>query len=256
MTITKTLKTKLVLGILAAAVSLSLVIGGTLMLFTAQSGEATNTVTLGSAEIALQESDVAIADEEEGQDTYKTVIGDFDGIKFGDKIPGDVLTKRPRVVNTGNVPVYVYVEGTLVVKGADGAPVSFENFDITSFDFEDIDENSPAIDQIASILASVAGADMGGGWMATAMTPGENGLTGTWFYGTDESTLTPLEAAGAENDADKTSDIFTTITIPTYVGNALSDYEISLKLKAYAVQSANNPNATLGSITALFTPAE
>jgi predicted ribosomally synthesized peptide with SipW-like signal peptide len=262
MTITKTLKTKLVLGILAAAVSLSLAIGGTLMLFTAQSGPATNVVTLGNADIALQEAQVDTS--EEGAvitDANYATVGEneFSGIVFEKNfVPGDTVYKQPRVKNTGNVPVYVYVEGTLSVKDAENQGFSFADFNYDP-DSDDFDATSAA-GQLALILSSVVGHDADG-WLATGMsTDSANNLTGTWYYATETNNVIALTSLASE---EATGNIFEKITIPfDTVGNALAGYVISLELKAYAVQSENNTSKTIAdlqkqfTIDGLTTPAE
>jgi predicted ribosomally synthesized peptide with SipW-like signal peptide len=259
MTITKTAKTKLVLGILAAAVSLSLAIGGTLMLFTAQTDIATNVVTLGSADIALQESGVLNGNE----DTYLTVgkkyaafetpenlEGVFTGFDFGDEIiPGDTIYKKPRVVNTGNIPVYVYVEGTLSVTYTNAAgvvtPVNFTPAHLAD------PTNAPAdVKELMSILNSVIGEDMGDYWWASPVKADNNKLVGTWYYANiDNDAFVSLKALDPDVATD---DIFTQVEIPDTVTSLLEGYKISLDFKACAVQSDNNNAANIDQLKAQF----
>jgi hypothetical protein len=257
MTITKTLKTKLVLGILAAAASLTLAVGGTLMLFTDTSGPATNVVTLDSAEIELQESngttdsngfiyhtigDPYITGKFENG-TYDDTI--FKGINFGNEIvPGDTLNKRPRVHNSGSVPVYVYVDGVLSVKDANE-----ENVDLTAEDAE----GKAVAAQVKSILDSVVDHPTTGwyGMPIDYAKANEGILTGTWYYATALNTPTVLQT-GTD-----TPDIFTTIQLDRdIVDNALAGYTISIDLHAYAVQSAHNESADFGSLKKLFSSAD
>jgi predicted ribosomally synthesized peptide with SipW-like signal peptide len=255
MTITKTLKTKLVLGILAAAVSLSLAMGGTLMLFTAQSEEATNVVTLGNAAISLQESDDPLFDEE-GDAITPTYTAANNGnlLEFDNVQPGDTLYKRPQVTNTGSVPVFVYVEGILTVLDADNGEVDLSG--VTISEEGDISGGSEVAQQVYSILNSVNAEALSSDWKGTPIdtTVASTGiLTGAWYYADDVDVLKVLGTIDeAVDGSGVTSDIFTTIEVPTSVDNALAKYSISLKLKAYAVQSDNNAGMSLADFQALF----
>ena len=248
MTLTKTMKTKLVLGILAAAASLSLAIGGTLMLFTDQSETATNTVTLGNAEIQLEEyaPDLPGTDEEGTAvvgDEY-TIDGEdvtFEGINFGDTIvPGATLDKRPKVTNTGSIPVYVYVDGTITVVSGQDADGNDVVVDITP------KSNEAVAAQVNAILATVGAGELGKGWIGTETSTTANGVTGTYYY-TDANGLKALGAG------ESTTDIFSEVEIPFEdVDNTLAGYTISLALTAYAVQSENNEATTIEDIKAQF----
>ncbi|MDR1571044.1 MAG: hypothetical protein LBS32_00810 [Clostridiales Family XIII bacterium] len=247
MTLTKTLKTKLLLGILAAALSLSLAIGGTLMFFSDDSGPATNVVTLDNAEIQLWESDGSsgaqqIGDSYDAEDqiegyTYKD--GAFSGIDFGEVVPGATLGKEPYVVNSGDIPVYVYVDGSITVKSADGAEV-------------DYDELSDEVKtQIAAILATVGGDDLGSNeyakWVGTETAVVDGAITGTYYLVDATGALYALPAG------DPTPNIFESVTIPfETVDNTLSGYEITLTLTAYAAQSENNTATDIDDLKALF----
>jgi hypothetical protein len=241
------------------------------MLFTATSEEATNTVTLGNAAINLEE--YVDEDDESPRDSGYAVVGDdydgtnpqattipgeeededlFQGLDFGNVIiPGGKLEKRPRVVNTGNIPVYVYVDGVLEVTDADGNAFVL---DLAAPGAEKTDENI-ITDQILSILATAAPTMGDNGtykWLGTPQWNINNGIiTGQYFLvktgGTDaEYTLAALEAGVA------TPDIFSEIRIPVEVNDDLQGYTISLKLIAYAVQSGNNDVETIEDLVDLF----
>jgi predicted ribosomally synthesized peptide with SipW-like signal peptide len=262
---TKTLKTKLVLGILAAALSLSLAIGGTLMLFTAESEVATNVVTLGNAKIALQEatsSDQNYYDSEgkawdvlEGGKTelegYKTVgvtYGEgadaqkFDGIDFGKNVvPGAAFAKAPRVVNTGSVPVYVKVEGVFTITAPGG---------YTEDDWKAVTEESVLGLFYSRFDKVVLGYD-DENWDGITVTVEKDTtdkkayITGTWYYTEDKTgsvygTLKSLEAGKA------TEPIFTGIQLPIGTPNEFADFGFSFDLTAYAVQSENNAPVGIG----------
>jgi hypothetical protein len=219
MTITKTLKTKLVLGILAAAASLTLVVGGTLMLFTAESGTATNVVTLGKAKIQIEES--------QGGD-YNLVVGELD---FGDKVlPGDSITKRPRVANTGDTDVYLYVDGLLKITNSYGDPIDLTN-----------DANANFREYALAILNEMKAEDLGADWKGASTTVTKEGISGRYYYVNEEDTSS-LKILQKD---DETSDIFTTVDIPTSIKSDLSGYTIKLDLKAYAVQAKNSDGKEL-----------
>jgi predicted ribosomally synthesized peptide with SipW-like signal peptide len=247
---------RLILAILAAAFSLTLIAAGTLMLFTAQSEDATNVVTLGDASIELQEKTAGAgipADYEDfprTEDGYTTVGGfdhegehyDFGGIDFGSGIlPGGKVYKVPRVVNTGDVDVYVYVEGRFTAE------------DPTTGDLVDFSGDSPAVGQLKNIISSLTPGGLGLGWYGDTIEYTTNGAVGTFYYANSEGTPTPLVGTGGAN---ATVAIFDGITIPKDIGNTLSKYKISLKLTAYAVQAENalaaGETPTLETIKALF----
>jgi hypothetical protein len=280
MTITKTLKTKLVLGILAAAASLTLAVGGTLMLFTARSDTATNVVTLGNAKIALQEATTTTEDyydgttDENGNKNvsplgdYTTVDDDFTGITFkNNAVPGDAFAKAPRVWNNGSVPVYVKVEGALKIT----PPTTNANWDALE-DLINTDYNSIFGTYFDKVVLGYDPAN----WSGTpiTVTPGtkiEDGKTvgdgtitvkGTWYYTKDGSrdattgaytygTLKELPV-GTNGGFSVTAPIFKGIQLPTTIPNAFKDFNFSFDLTAYAVQSENNgPAEDLTGLAAL-----
>jgi predicted ribosomally synthesized peptide with SipW-like signal peptide len=104
MSLTK--KKGLVLAVAIALVA-ALVIGGTLMLFTAQSATATNVVTVGDLKIELWEDDTLV----DG-----TI---FDGLKFTDIDPSALIEKDPVVYHRNGTDAYLRVK----------AEFSFENID-------------------------------------------------------------------------------------------------------------------------------
>jgi predicted ribosomally synthesized peptide with SipW-like signal peptide len=145
------MKKRLVLGILAAVLSLTLGIGGTLMFFSDVSETATNVVTLGEVSGLLAESDLDNATfsiETKGGD-YKIVGLEYAGEKFtgltdfmvnrdGDPntgvdgkesfaAPGDSFVKKPLVYNDGELGAYVMVRAILRVKEASGGYMSLDN---------------------------------------------------------------------------------------------------------------------------------
>ncbi|MDR2156530.1 MAG: SipW-dependent-type signal peptide-containing protein [Clostridiales Family XIII bacterium] len=107
------MKKKLALGLLAAALTLTLVIGGTLMLFTDQSEPATNVVTMGDGlKVELLESDLSIPNkishtigQRYASDQNRLTLGDyaqdgtFRGIKVENAMPGYSFHKQVKVKN-------------------------------------------------------------------------------------------------------------------------------------------------------------
>jgi hypothetical protein len=268
-TMAKTFKTKLVLGIMAATLTLALAIGGTLMLFTATSGPATNTVTLGSdIGIALQEYDVndewvrditnddyvAIGEAYKGNvEGHKQA---FDGIDFGEIIPGGLVDKRPRVYNTGEYSVYVYVEGTFNVPDFTFTDSFVEQLNLLNANETDEEAAETILGnlsgdelQIARILGAVV---LNSGWRGTAYDVEGGNLIGTYFWATNaQAENGDFYLADLETER-YTADIFTGITIPTSVDDNFKGQGISLELTAYAVQAANNPNATFETVHGQF----
>jgi flagellar basal body-associated protein FliL len=233
----KQMKKKLILGILASALSLTLAISGTLMLFTATSETATNVVTLGNASIKMQEAKADDPDTDANEGEYQDVTEGFE-LNFGTNVvPGAKLTKKPRVVNTGTVPVYVYVEGTIIAKKGEDV------LDLTTGDPLDKEDSAQVYQDLRSVIASVV-SNVKPGWVYED----GNGAGGYFVYADASGKLTSLSAD------DETSDIFDTVIIPSAVGNALAGYEISLQLKAYAVQSENNDAKDLSGLIAQFVP--
>jgi hypothetical protein len=241
----KTMKKKLILGILAAALSLTLAISGTLMLFTATTEEdpATNVVTLGNAAIQMWEHDGTLNTkpqmiggkyEDEEQLPKGTYVDDvFKGIDFDVVAPGASLNKKTYVENTGDVNVYVYVKGVLKLYDEEGNPV----------DLNDLDDDVLA--QVAAISKTLDADDLGDNWYGSGgyAQLNSNGEYEGYYYRVNSEedegetgTLLPL-AVGAT-----TGSIFKNpIVIPaTTVGNALANYKFEFVLTAYAVQSDHN----------------
>jgi predicted ribosomally synthesized peptide with SipW-like signal peptide len=251
-TMAKTFKTKLVLGILAATLTLALAIGGTLMLFTASTEAATNVVTLGNLNdnnIKLQEyvdedgseanprapGYANVGEDYNGTNEQATTIpgtGEqedqnlFTGLDFGDTVvPNTTLEKRPRVYNDSNIPVYVMVTGELIVQNAAG--------DVVEWDDLTVAEKT----ELQLILKSVGSGDLGANWRGTATASNTDGnLEGIYYLANANGILVALAAKTA------TEDIFQTVKIPEEVTSLISGYKISLKLTAYAVQSDNFDN--------------
>jgi hypothetical protein len=251
MTTIKSWNYKLILAIMAAALSLTLIAAGTLMLFTAESETATNTVTLGAAKIELQERPISGGAVIEDED-YKTIDpegGDFTGLVFDDVVPGDKIDKYVRVNNAGNVDVFVYVKGELTATYVDAAG------ERVPLNFDDITDPEIAA-QFSAIIDNIP---LNKEWKATMTVPEGEKITGIYYYGEydeDATTIPPADRQIMTSlvAGEATTGIFPAdaIEIPLNTTNVLKDYRIELKLTAYAVQSANHDYTTLGAIRGIF----
>ncbi|MDR3073006.1 MAG: hypothetical protein LBU41_05885, partial [Clostridiales Family XIII bacterium] len=107
-----------VMAAMALVFAVMIAFGGvTLMLLTAESYTATNTVTVGDCGIELWETNIATDAGGEPLIANKP----FDLGKF---IPGDLIDKKPWVKNTGDTDVYVFVELTFWTTG--GTPATLD----------------------------------------------------------------------------------------------------------------------------------
>lgn len=218
------MKKKMILGILAAVLSLTLGISGTLMLFTDASESATNIVTLGKAEIKLYENTTDEFDSATESDGGNRTFSNADGEA---PAPGDTVEKYAFVENAGTVDVYVYVKGEFSAKYADGSPV----------DFTATDDTTKAI--LADIQLILDEIEYNTGWIpGQTETPTASGITGYYYYATNDSGQLNFDVLDA---GEHTDSIFKKIEIPLDVDNYLAGAELSLKLTAYAVQADNNP---------------
>jgi predicted ribosomally synthesized peptide with SipW-like signal peptide len=227
------MKKKLLLGITAATLALSLAIGGTLMLFTDTSDTATNVITFGDAEIELQEKN--------NNGEFKTITEKFTGNNFKNIVPGETLEKEPRVINTGNVPVYVKVTGELYAYANQAAKdAGTPRIDIEAWGA--YKDNNAALE---AFISSIVIDDHWAG-VTTKLNEAGNAIVGTWYYieGTQGATRSyALKALEAKNSGtyDETTSIFKEIKIPDTLTSAYEGAIIELKLTAHAVQSESNP---------------
>jgi hypothetical protein len=257
------MKKKLILGLVASTLALTLAVGGTLMLFTAQSETATNVVTLGNAAIELREVNYN-ADDYDPENKEWTKVdpnGEFPGNTFTDSYPGQKLTKEPLVVNTGTVPVFVKVDGKIVFTGKDGTELGWSAVtdiinetlayelsaeDLSALNVED-DEEATQANKNYAFLVLVLGDDINDdAWRGVPITAADvanaqgseehTEFYGTWYYakqeeGASAKTLTSLTANSS------TTTIFDAITVPLGLGDKAQEVTVNLELTAYAVQS-------------------
>jgi predicted ribosomally synthesized peptide with SipW-like signal peptide len=279
----------------ASACALSLAVGGTLMLFTAQSETATNVVTLGGNN---SENGQGIVAQEKGpNDTaFRNVVaseGGFRGINFGMQMPGTALVKETRFVNTGNFPLYVKVEGEVTftdVSGKTEAAMAWDDIiKIVNSVVEDKDMTYPegATNDDKQELKNYAFLNkvlpetytengqsvqnISKNWFGAPVTVKNetvDGISsphfyGTWYYveldetsGKATGTLAKL-GIDETDDANATKSIFKKVFIPADLDNDAQGCKIQLRLTGYGIQSDNVDGS--GGITAwqeLFTGAK
>jgi predicted ribosomally synthesized peptide with SipW-like signal peptide len=227
------MKKRIALVALSAVLVFSLTIGGTLMLFTAQSEKATNVVTVGNIKVALLEA---------GENTgYKTVgENGFTGLSFPSTMPGDTLIKQPRVKNTGDNDLYAAVYGK-VSFSKEGTTLGWDEVtDLINETLEKAEVETYGLTQAEKNYAFLNHLILKDGidknWVGAPVDTDEGEFFGTWFYVNDNNGLAPL-APGAE-----TTDIFNKVTIPEDLSDLAQGVKIELTMFAYAVQSDNvNP---------------
>jgi predicted ribosomally synthesized peptide with SipW-like signal peptide len=261
------MKKRIALVALSAVLVFSLVIGGTLMLFTAQSETATNVVTLGDIKVALQEHD--------GSGDYQTIgaavetdnqlpngwydNGVFKGLQFKNAIPGNSYTKNVRVTNTGDNPFYAAVYGRITFKNTEGnkldwevitqlidetlenAEIGFSSTDVTVDYNEDgvlgdpedfqTEKNYLFLGLILNDNKSVSDE-----WFGAPIMAKDGEFFGSWYYvGNDPNTLEIVPAKTGATPSVFDGDIY----IPEALGNFAQGITISLDMYAAAVQSDN-----------------
>jgi predicted ribosomally synthesized peptide with SipW-like signal peptide len=256
-------RSKIVLGIIAAALALSLAIGGTLMLFTANTETATNVVTLGKARIQIGEKNNNDSDYTyiDASHRFPPIFGSSSGFT-GNAVPKDTLNKSVKILNTGNVPVYVAVVAKLRVpdKSAGTHPKYLPLGSVG-----DTTSSNTLIGWLsdysnkAKVNALLAGVNINGDYWKGV----ETGDPTNWkfFLGSDNVGTEPVgTAAGAIFGAwvyayngtysaltpgSDTYAVFDTITLPDF-GNEFENWELELDLTGYAVQSGNVSNVFNG----------
>ncbi|MCL2747878.1 MAG: hypothetical protein FWE59_04405 [Oscillospiraceae bacterium] len=262
-------KKKLILFVVALTLVVGLVLGGTLMLWSAMSDTATNVAEMDNADLIIRESGGALyrasgntndfthvpensvyvtgANSEgwQGENVINKIVdGDWSGFdRWTEVRPGDVLAKAPDVMNTGSIPLYVKVAGEFKMT----PPSRYAFFaaleaETGSADPDDWEEYLAPI--IGKLVESLAATNNWEDWYGAETTfsldydTGEITVYGAWYYveGTGTSgnaELKPLAAGAAAND------IFKAIQIPIELPNAFHNFILSIDLTAYGVQSDN-----------------
>ncbi|MDR2420621.1 MAG: M73 family metallopeptidase [Oscillospiraceae bacterium] len=266
------MKKKLVLGIAASILALSLAVGGTLMLFTDESETASNTVTLGNVDIELQEyigtkddADVyatlgralpSSGDYTKGDDVGElTTDGEgedavFSGIAFGDNVvPGAFLEKRPRVINAGLNDAYVKAEATLTITiPAETLAVLNEQGGYKTNGSTDLTKIAAKLQSLALFNDGTGDSYSGPYWYGTVPeftfgeSPDSDGnytatIEGTWYYAEKEDDTPTFAALKPRGE---TVDIFKGIKLAKDIGNEFAGLGLEIEITAYAVQSDNN----------------
>jgi predicted ribosomally synthesized peptide with SipW-like signal peptide len=238
------MKKKLILGIVAAALSLSLAVGGTLMLFTAQSEIAANVVTIGDLRISLWESGKV-----GNEDISKQQIGvdGFKGINYGDVLPGESLDKVPTEKHDGGVAAYLRVVADVKVTDK----VSGAAFTIADLNpLINADERYWGVyDYITALVDGTAASNANWTYAQTGK-QSAGAIRSGYFYYTDGANG---YLAKFENETE-TAPVFEKLNIPKlniplgdstdplskedqqFVVEFLSKYDVTLTLTAQAVQ--------------------
>jgi len=261
-------KKNLMIGI-AIALVVALVVGGTLMLFSAQTGTAKNKIKLGTEEVVLWEE---IGIVKRGGTPYILDAGvtrdfpiDEDGTTtdFNDEVykninaagftqfpkPGDEILKKPYVENKSDNPVYVYVD--VIFKIYEPYPVeSFPEYMIP-VDLNEVTKDMEGLEKeafIADIFRLIQSVDPG--WIGDGAEIDDDGnLVGRFYYATGGDTgytLTPVPGGGKLLGG-ATSPIFTFVELPLDLGDAGAGgltlinggqgLALELNLTGYAIQT-------------------
>jgi predicted ribosomally synthesized peptide with SipW-like signal peptide len=216
------MKKRIALIALSAVLVFSLTIGGTLMLFTAQSEKATNVVTMGKASIELWEKFGKAELDSDGEITnfdtisYEKVgpnsVYDLSNIK-----PGDTIIKAPKVKNTGSTGVYLYVEVKVTAEG-NWSTDDLKELALTEFTHSDEKD-----------------------WWGINIIPQSDGksFVGGFFYwdrpvGDSDG---PLGILAPNNE---TPNVFDTLELDLGL-EPPNNAKLQMEVKAYALQADNNP---------------
>jgi predicted ribosomally synthesized peptide with SipW-like signal peptide len=203
------MKKRIALVALSIVLVFSLAIGGTLMLFTAESKVATNVVTTGTADILLKEWDVI---EGKYVDVTEDKTFTLKGDTYGTLVDGDNIVKRPQVENTGDADVYLYVEVSILAPNgwsSDKIAAAFADSNIT-FNYTD-------------------------DWHGITPVPTETGIKGGFFYVTERAGYLRALESGKTS-----SDVFESLTGAIDLPAELEGQDISIAVKAYGLQANNN----------------
>jgi hypothetical protein len=260
------MKKKLILGIVAATLSLSLAVGGTLMLFAATTNSAVNTVTIGKGfgndpEHPTNEHFVLRETADDGA-TY-----DYDGINYGTVAPGAALAKEPSIIRLDGAPAYLRVRADLQVK-VGPTTYSAANNNLNALLTLAGTNGQLFIDYVRVIFASASqtpatiidtttnrGGTLNENW-AFVEDSGTSALGGTFYYTGNGSYPTPFVADTTGTSVSKddstyyaTPVLFDELVVPDWeyydsVYDLFADWEINLVLLGGAVQSDNNTLAT------------
>jgi predicted ribosomally synthesized peptide with SipW-like signal peptide len=201
----KKMKKRIALVGLSIVLVFSLAIGGTLMLFTAESNTATNVVTTGTASIMLQEYDATAGD-------YVDVAADTVFNLDGKAIAGDPIVKRPKVENTGDTAVYLYVEVEFVMP-----------------------DGLTALEKAAVAANSEISFAHTGEWFGVEPTVTGDRVVGGFFYTDPQGKKLQKLDSGTES-----SDVFSSVTfkkldLPSRF--SVDGADIKIKVKAYGLQA-------------------
>ncbi|MDR3277451.1 MAG: hypothetical protein LBT12_01650 [Oscillospiraceae bacterium] len=253
----KMMNKKILLGVTATVLVLALAIGGTLMLFSAQTATATNVVTLGKG-IAAGLYERGGTTEPEDNDEFKLITDSNTGINFQTVTPNAIIYKEPRIQRSdvGGSDAYVRVIATVNIwaPSDDDTAASYEVIDELGY----VPASKLTNDQNALVNKILQSADRDENWEFVNTSPVSN--TGTYYYvtGGENGTLKVLSAPNNASTPSVTDTIFTEIQIPNVKTGAdgsdalkelnaflaLGGYKITVDLQAQLIQVENNDGYT------------
>jgi predicted ribosomally synthesized peptide with SipW-like signal peptide len=198
------MKKKLLLGILASAIALTLAVGGTFMLFTSTS-DVQNVATFGNLEVELWE---------EGPDGETN-----EGIDYGEIVPGDELQKEPFFRHTSGVEAYLRMIVTVTVEDSNE---EFGQWRVADQILHDLPINAPTANAP--------------GWVRVSLASDEAGFpVAIYEYQNLDGSLAELQRAT------ESTRLFNLLVINRDFTNAhVADKVITVDIFGQAVQSANN----------------
>lgn len=217
--------------LIAAAVSLGalMTVGGTLAWFT-DSETATNTVTTGYVDLAIQEN---MPTEQDQENNGYTAIKEADGsgIIYSGLTPGAKIQKDPSIFYKGSVDAYVRYR----VKSEP----------------TDVDPTFNGGDLSKALSFYKDGEQIGGeDWVS-----GDDG----WYYVVDENDNPKRIEAKDGEPVEVIDKLFDEVYVSEALGNKFANKEITINIEAEAVQADNigeNINATLEEVKEAFGDSE
>lgn len=227
------MKNKLFLAITSIALATALVIGGTLMLFTAQTNIAQNVVTMGNNISAV------LREHDKNGDT------DLVEINYTDVEPTQTLIKQPFVKNTGDKNIYVKMEGTLsftistLLKNTYGTKLrnwldpngtdEGKGFVINDTNAKYWTLNKEVFAQNNDMIECT---DNGNGTFTYT-------VKYTWYYTETSNDISKLASLSYENGVNKTPYVFTKLYVMDMGSDLAEGFVFNLDLVAYVVQADN-----------------
>jgi len=242
---------RLLLALIAVLLSMAMVTGGTLMLFTWKSGTATNTVTTGNVHFTFGES-------ADGGQTWQAVDDDsgltLNFSSANDFYPGDSVAKRAQIMNDGDVSAYLKVEAKITYGAEDPLDAHYA---------DSLAHQKIILDALFNYWDTAGSRIYGDGFIIdpASVVFGNGETTFTLYYASRVNQLTEFNAG------DTAELLNADIHLPTYayfngtdvvftdapwggdvvasgyyeISDYLFDVTFGLEYTAFAVQARNNP---------------